>query len=93
MILCDVEVSRIAPKFCIFWYGLSAYPTGLGPGYIIIRKMNPSRGPFIKGRDGIDSQKADLFSGFFLRPCPNFYLADREFSLVISTPGPNGNRL
>ena len=43
----------------------------------------------IKGRDGIDSQKTDLFSGFFLRPCPNFYLADREFSLVISTPGPN----
>ena len=67
----------------------TAYPTGLGPGYIIIGKMNPFRGSFIKGGDGIDSQKADLFSGFFLRPCPNFYLADREFSLVISTPGPN----
>ena len=71
----------------------TAYPTGLGPGYIIIGKMNPFRGSFIKGGDGIDSQKADLFSGFFLRPCPNFYLADREFSLVISTPGRNGNRL
>ena len=51
--------------------------------------MNPFLGSFIEGRDGIDSQKTDLFSGFFLRPCPNFYLADREFSLVISTPGPN----
>ena len=35
----------------------TAYPTGLGPGYIIIGKMNPFRGSFIKGGDGIDSQK------------------------------------
>ena len=77
-------------KFLGFFVSFgTAYPTGLGPGYIIIGKMNPFRGSFIKGRDGIDSQKTDLFSGFFLRPCPNFYLADREFSLVISTPGPN----
>ena len=46
----------------------TAYPTGLRPGYIIIGKMNPFRGSFIKGRDGIDSQKADLFSGFFCGP-------------------------
>ena len=67
----------------------TAYPTGLGPGYIIIGKMNPFRGSFIKGRDGTDPQKADLLSGFFLRLSSNFYLADREFSLVISTLVPN----
>ena len=43
----------------------TAYPTGLGPGYIIIGKMNPFRGSFIKGRDEIDSQKQICFLDFF----------------------------
>ena len=46
----------------------TAYPTGLGPGYIIIGKMNPFRGSFIKGRDGIDSQKTVCFLDFFCGP-------------------------